>query len=193
MRSRSRITCGASCQGKASVSWRAIHSAVGLVVTLTQMRFLRSSLTMMRVIEQVKANARDNEQIHGSDVRRVVAQEGAPSLTWWPRSLDHVFGHRRLGDLKAELEQLAVNARRSPTVGSRCSSADQGAQLRLDLWPPFPQARLPTPIAAKAGPMPTDEGLGTDDRDHLQDRWKPSIQLDEEQRSLLVSRTRPRT
>jgi hypothetical protein len=53
----------------------------------------------------------------------VVAQEGAPSLTWWPRSLDHVFGHRRLGDLKAELEQLAVNARRSPTVGSRCSSA----------------------------------------------------------------------
>src|SRR5512132_1729621 len=29
--------------------------------------------------------------------------------------------------------------------------------------------------------MPTDERLGTDDRDDLQDRWKPSIQLDKEQ------------
>jgi hypothetical protein len=29
--------------------------------------------------------------------------------------------------------------------------------------------------------MPTHEGLGPDDRDGLEDRWKPSIQLDEEQ------------
>jgi hypothetical protein len=29
--------------------------------------------------------------------------------------------------------------------------------------------------------MPTHEGLGPDDRDGLQDRWKPSIQVDQEQ------------
>jgi len=29
--------------------------------------------------------------------------------------------------------------------------------------------------------MPTHEGLGPDDRDGLEDRWKPSIQLDQEQ------------
>jgi hypothetical protein len=29
--------------------------------------------------------------------------------------------------------------------------------------------------------MPTDKGLGADDRDGLEDRWKPSIQLDQEQ------------
>jgi hypothetical protein len=29
--------------------------------------------------------------------------------------------------------------------------------------------------------MPTDEGLGTDDRDDLQDRRTPSIQLDKKQ------------
>ena len=29
--------------------------------------------------------------------------------------------------------------------------------------------------------MPTYESLGPDDRDGLQDRWKPSIQLDQEQ------------
>ena len=29
--------------------------------------------------------------------------------------------------------------------------------------------------------MPADEGLGADDRDRLEHRWKPSIQLDQEQ------------
>ena len=29
--------------------------------------------------------------------------------------------------------------------------------------------------------MPADEGLGADDRDGLEHRWKPSIQLDQEQ------------
>ena len=29
--------------------------------------------------------------------------------------------------------------------------------------------------------MPTHEGFGADDRDGLEDRWKPSIQLDQEQ------------
>jgi hypothetical protein len=32
-----------------------------------------------------------------------------------------------------------------------------------------------------AGPMPTHEGLGPDDGDGLENRWKPSIQLDQEQ------------
>src|SRR5712691_9178872 len=40
--------------------------------------------------------------------------------------------------------------------------------------------RLPAPVAEKAGTMPTDQGFGTDDRDGVQDRGKPSIQLDEE-------------
>ena len=44
--------------------------------------------------------------------------------------------------------------------------------------PPSREARLLMPVGAKAGPMPSHERLGTDDRDDLQDRWKPSIQLD---------------
>jgi hypothetical protein len=40
---------------------------------------------------------------------------------------------------------------------------------------------FPAPVPAKAGPMPADEGLGADDRDRLEHRWKPSIQLDQEQ------------
>src|SRR6266481_10031913 len=42
-------------------------------------------------------------------------------------------------------------------------------------------ARFPTPVPTEAGPMPTHEGLGPNDSDGLEDRWKPSIQLDQEQ------------
>src|SRR5262249_3348994 len=97
--------------------------------------------------------------IHGGDVRRVVTQEGAPSLTWRSLPLDHVLGHRRLGDLKSELEQLAVNAWRAPqwvldTLDTH--PPNQCAQVRVNLRPPSKGARLST-------------------------RWKPSIQLDKEQ------------
>src|SRR5580698_4631544 len=50
------------------------------------------------------------------------------------------------------------------------------AQLRLDWRPPSPSTRLPTPVAAKAGPVPTHERLGPYDRENLQDCWKPTIQ-----------------
>jgi hypothetical protein len=60
-------------------------------------------------------------------------------------------------------------------------SPDQDAQLRVDLRSSSQWARLPTPVAAKSGSVPTHERLGPDDCDSLQDRWKPAIQLDEEQ------------
>src|SRR5262245_27189616 len=53
-------------------------------------------------IEQVEANGRHNEQIHGGNVWRVVTQKGAPSLTWRPAPLDHVLGDARLRDFKPE-------------------------------------------------------------------------------------------
>ena len=40
---------------------------------------------------------------------------------------------------------------------------------------------FPSPVAAEAGTMPTHERLRPDDRDCLQDRRKPTIQLDQEQ------------
>jgi hypothetical protein len=54
-------------------------------------------------IEQVEADGGDYEQIHGTDVRGMILQKSAPSLTGWAPSLDHVFGHCRLCDLKAKL------------------------------------------------------------------------------------------
>src|SRR5215470_14407923 len=65
-------------------------------------------------IEEVKTDRRDDEEVHGGNLRRVVAQEGPPSLAGWLPSFHHVLGDTRLRDLKAELEQFAVDARRAP-------------------------------------------------------------------------------
>ena len=48
--------------------------------------------------------------------RRVVTQEGAPSLGRRSTSLDHLLGDARLSDLETELEQLAMDARRKDGV-----------------------------------------------------------------------------
>jgi hypothetical protein len=74
----------------------------------------------------------------------------------------------------------AVDAWRTPKRIFDAHPADQYAQLRVDLRSPSLGARLPTPVTAKAGPVPTHERLRPDDRENLQDKRKPAIQLDQE-------------
>ncbi len=121
----------------------------------------------------------------GTTNKSMAAMSGA----WLRRKVRHpeLGGHRRLTmylarlrQFKPELEKFAVDAWRSPKRVLDAHSPDERAQFSIDLRSPSPWARLPTPVAAKAGPMPTHERLGPDDREDLQDRWRPSIQLDEE-------------
>src|SRR5258707_12313919 len=107
-------------------------------------------------------------------------QEGPPSLAGRPSPFDHVLGDARLRDIKPELKQLAVDTWRTPKRILDAHPPDQDAQLRLDLRSPSPWARLPTPVAAKAGSVPTQERLRPDDCENLQDCWKPAIQLEKE-------------
>jgi hypothetical protein len=111
----------------------------------------------------------------------MVAQEDDPPPRGRPTSLDHVLRNARLSDLEAELEQLAMDARRTPQRIFRAHPPDQRAQIRGDLRPSSKRAGFPTPVPAEAAAVPAHEGLGPDDRDSLEDRWKPSIQLDQEQ------------
>src|SRR6266704_2745026 len=96
-------------------------------------------------------------------------QEGPPFLAGWPSPFDHVLGDARLRDLKPELEQFAVDAWRAPKRVFDAHPSDQHAQLYLYLRSPSQAARLPLPVAAKSGPMPTHERLGPDDCEDLQD------------------------
>src|ERR1700726_4249423 len=111
-------------------------------------------------IEQVETDSWNSEQVHGGNVRRVVTQEGPPSLAGRPPPFDHVLGDARLRDFKPELEQFAVDAWRAPKRILHAHPPDQRAQLRVDLRPPSPSTRFQTPAAAKAGPVPTHERLG---------------------------------
>src|SRR3954452_5803437 len=64
-RSRSRMRYpGADSQGKASVIWRAIHSAVGVFVTPIQTSSRRSSPNDDEAIEQAEGKRRHEEKIH---------------------------------------------------------------------------------------------------------------------------------
>jgi hypothetical protein len=85
-----------------------------------------------------------------------------------------------LSDLNPELEQFTMDTRRAPKRIFDAHLPDQRAQLPFDLRSPSHWARPPTPVATKAGPVPTHQRLGLDDRENLQDCWKPAIQLDKE-------------
>jgi hypothetical protein len=39
----------------------------------------------------------------------MITQERPPALGWWSPLLCHVFGHRRLPDIDADLEKFAVD------------------------------------------------------------------------------------
>jgi hypothetical protein len=58
-------------------------------------------------MEQVETDGRNNKNIHGGNIQRVVMQEDPPPLLGCPSPSDQVLGDTRLRDLKPELEQLA--------------------------------------------------------------------------------------
>ena len=120
-------------------------------------------------IEQVKTNGRGNEQVDSGDVGRMAAQEGAPSKGGRSASLDHILRDAGLSDLKAELEQFVMDARRSPQRIVNAHPPDQSAQVRVDLRSASKGTGFPTPIPAEAGSMPSHEGLRADNRDGPED------------------------
>jgi hypothetical protein len=82
---------------------------------------------------------------------------------------------------EAKLEQLAMNARGAPQRIVNTHPSDQRTQVRIDVRPASKGPGLPPPVPAETGPVPTHKGLRSNDRDGIEDRWKPSVQLDEEQ------------
>src|SRR6476619_7320455 len=110
----------------------------------------------------------------------MVTQEGAQTRGGRSGS-DHILRDAGLSDFKAELEQLAVDARRSPQRIVNTDPSDQRAQVGVDLRPTSQRARFPPPVPAEAGSVPSHERLGANNCDGLEDCREPAIQLDEEQ------------
>src|SRR6266478_1956153 len=74
-----------------------------------------------------------------------------------------------------------MDTRSAPQRIVNAHPLDQRAQVRVELRSTSKGAGFPLPISPEAGPVPAHKGLRPDDRDGLEDRWKPSIQHDQEQ------------
>src|SRR5215475_7269052 len=84
----------------------------------------------------------------------MVAQECPPRLRWRSSVFDHVLGHGRLCDLKAKLEQLAVDARGAPQRVLFAHLPDKIAQFTIDLRPTGPMSGFPAPEGFEPRAMP---------------------------------------
>src|SRR5665213_1927830 len=96
--------------------------------------------------EQAKGNGWDHEKIHRRDAVCMIAQEGLPALRRRSPPPRHIFRHARLPDIDAELEELAMDSRRTPEWVGRAHLVDQPPDLRCHLWPPAARSRLPAPV-----------------------------------------------
>jgi hypothetical protein len=94
-----------------------------------------------------------------------------------PTSLQYPLERER--DLERRWNRLLQRtaARRAPKHIFNAHPPDQCSQIGTDLRAASQVSRFATPVSAKTGTMPAHHGLGPDDRDRLENRWKPAIQL----------------
>src|SRR5215831_18050191 len=115
-------------------------------------------------IQNSKTESRDHEEIGCDQILHMIVEKGAPCLRRRFALLNHVFGHRCLRYLDAELEKLAMDPRCSPHSIGRTHLPNQLANFLTDLWPA--RSTVPTfpgPIETEALTVPGDYGFRLDD------------------------------
>src|SRR5262245_26120446 len=65
-------------------------------------------------IEKSEGDGRNDKQVHRRNAIRMVAQERLPAQGRWSSPARHILGDASLPNVDAELEQLAVDAWRTP-------------------------------------------------------------------------------
>src|SRR5262245_12732120 len=109
--------------------------------------------------QALKGQGRHQAKVNRRDCVGMVAQECSPRLRWRSSVFDHVFGDGRLCDLKAKLEELAVDARGAPQRVLHAHLPDEIAQFTIDLRPTRPMSGFPAPESSEACAMPAQDRL----------------------------------
>src|SRR4051794_18598116 len=108
-------------------------------------------------VEDLKPDSRHGKEVYGHKARQVVLEESPPCLGWRLPVLDQILADAGLPDVDAELQQFAVNARRSPTRIFSAQAADEVADFAWDRRPPgLASPDLPRPEKAKCLAVPSD-------------------------------------
>ena len=82
-----------------------------------------------KTIEDLERDRRQDKQIDRRDAVGMVPKKRPPALRRWAPAAAHIPGDCRLGDLEAELEQLAMNAWCAPERVRTAHLANERAQL----------------------------------------------------------------
>src|SRR5258708_8936570 len=112
--------------------------------------------------QELKSDGRHDEEVYGDQVLGVVFEKGSPRLGGRFPVPDHVLGDGCLRYLDSNLQQFAVDARRTPARVGEAHLTDQIANFRRYRWATFSTPTLPCPIEAKSLPMPGDNALRLD-------------------------------
>src|SRR5262245_53642767 len=105
----------------------------------------------------------------------MIAKETLPALHWPALPRHHVDRDRRLRDIDAQFEQLAVDPRSAPQRILNTHSSDQVAHLLANPWPPAARTGFPPPKCRISHAMPTDNRLWPDDGYGVKDARKAPI------------------
>src|SRR5215470_12253257 len=136
-------------------------------------------------IQNTKGERRHREEVHRCNRLAMIAQEGEPALRriGSSRSAPKPSRDRRLGEIETQLEQLPVNARRSPGWILRRHTKDQSPNLRAHTFPAAhsPSSREPSPAQPKACSMPSHNRFRCDQHERLLPAGPQSSQNNPEQ------------
>src|SRR5258708_30197435 len=111
----------------------------------------------MRTVAQRQSSEPQRDQSTQSPP--MIANKGLPGLQWPIWWGHHIDRNRGLGDLDAELEQLAMDLGGAPQGVFKTHSSDQVTHVFADLRPVSERTGLPSPVSGKALSVPTHNGL----------------------------------
>ena len=128
----------------------------------------------------LERNCWNHKQINRRNSFHVIADEGLPGLQWpiWPRH--HVNRNCGLGDLDAELEQLAMDLGGAPEWVLKAHSSDQVAHLFGDPRSAPGRTRPPSPVSGETHSMPPQDSLGPDNGYGVKDARAATIEPNEQ-------------
>ena len=110
--------------------------------------------------QQSEGHRRHHGEVDCDSLRKMIAEERAPSLGRWFSLSWQVLRDGRLGGCDPELEEFAVNSRRTPGGIGPVHLKDELSDFVGDRRPAGPvRSALPTPIEAETLPVPAEDGL----------------------------------
>jgi hypothetical protein len=124
-----------------------------------------------KAVKDTKRERWDGEKVHRSNGLAMVSEERHPSLhrVWISRSSPDPSRYTPFRDIETQLEQFAMNARRSPSRILSHHAEDQGANLFADTLPSsyLSNSGDPRPIQTKPRPMPVHDSSRSDQDERL--------------------------